>query len=370
MIYLDNASTTKINDEVKKEIIKYLGDDYFFNPSSFYGEKNKQLIESARKEIANFINCDPEEIFFTSSGCEGNSWIIQSCLKTFNCYCCVSAIEHKSTIECFHDIKLPHSLIGVDVLGRINKKELEYVLSMFHTLISIQYANNEIGTIQNIDEISKIVHRYSGLLHVDATQAFGHIPIDVKESGIDFLTASGHKIGAPKGIGFVYIKKNIVLKPLIYGSQMDGKRGGTENLPYIMGLKKAVQIRREYIENKEYNKTAEMRQYFISELRKNFEIKINGDEYMRIPNNISVTFKENISAESLILILNSAGIYMSKGAACNTTSIEPSKVLMAIGLTEEEAAKTIRISIGDDISKDEIDIVISEMKKAIRIICG
>ena len=257
-IYLDNAATTKPKKEVVEAMMPYLMDKWH-NPSALYSKasKIKKDVESARKTIGKFINANGNEIFFTSSGSESNCWAIQGfvnhCIARGKNPCVItSIIEHKSVIECVdHLNNINVHYIGVDKNGFINISQLRNML--FHAaticeeevLVSIQFANNEIGTIQHIKEIAEEVHRFGGVFHTDAVQAFGHVQIDVKDLDVDMLTASGHKVGCPKGIGILYKKDSVSINPLIYGSQMDGMRGGTENVPYIIGMAKAVELLQE-----------------------------------------------------------------------------------------------------------------------------
>ena len=377
-IYLDNAATTKPKKEVVEAMMPYLVDKWH-NPSALYNEasKIKKDIESARKTIGDFINANGNEIFFTSSGSESNCWAIQGfvnhCIARGKNPCVItSVIEHKSIIECVDNLNnVDVHYISVDKNGFINIEQLRNVL--FHAsticgekvLVSIQFANNEIGTIQHINEIAEEVHRFCGVFHTDAVQAFGHIDIDVKELDVDMLTASGHKIGCPKGIAILYKKDSINISPLIYGSQMDGMRGGTENVPYIIGMAKAVELIEE--DNEYQLRMTIIRNNFISQL-KSLGCSINGSVEDRLCNNINITFLQNISGESMVYMLDACGIYVATGSACNSHTITPSYVLKAIGLSDEDAYKTIRITLPDDIDIEEIDKVIHEMSKQILLL--
>lgn len=373
MIYLDNASTTQPKQEVINAMMPYFTDKWY-NPSVLYsrGTEIKDDIEKARKTIGSFINADKDEIFFTSGGSESNCWAIQGFVNYWNNLKKVptiitSVIEHKSIISCVDNVHANIHYIGVDKNGFIDIQTLKDILSYTKgekVLVSIQYANNEIGTIQSIKTISKIVHEYGAVFHTDAVQAFGHIPIDVKGLGIDMMSASGHKIGTPKGIGFLYKKHNVMINPLIYGSQMDGLRGGTENVPYIIGLSKAVEL----CNFDNISKMINISDYIIRRFKWEFNCKFNGHYIFRLPNNISLTFPQEITSESLIYLLDMNEIYLSAGSACNAHSLKPSYVLKAIGLSDEEANRTIRITLTDDIDKNIIDYVITEIKKQINLI--
>lgn len=375
MIYLDAAATTKPNQKVIEAMMPYFTEKWY-NPSSLYssGNKIKNDIENARNVIGEFIGANGDEIFFTSGGSESNCWAIQGfishCVKNGKTPCIItSTIEHKSIIECVGNSNCYVEYIGVDKDGFINIQELKDAI--YHeklyceVLVSIQFANNEIGTIQHIKEIADIVHKFGAVFHTDAVQAFGQVDISVEDLGIDMLSASGHKIGTPKGIGFLYKKNGIGISPLIYGSQMDSMRGGTENVPYIMGMAKAIKLIQR---DDEYElRLSILRNNFISQL-KSIGCKVNGSLNKRLPNNISVTFAQNITGESLIYMLDMSGIYISAGSACNSKSIKPSYVLKAIKLSDEDANKTIRITLPNDITAEEIDKAMGEIKKQIKLL--
>jgi cysteine desulfurase len=376
-VYLDNAATTKIKKEVVESMLPYLIGQYY-NPSSLYSSaaKIKEDIERAREIVGNFINATGDEIYFTSSGSESNCWAISGFCHYWNALkvrpvIITSTIEHKSVLECVRDMVADVYYVDVDKNGLIKLEILSKLLNNISLwglplLCSFQLANNEIGSVQDIQKISTIIRQHGGLLHVDGVQAFGQIPIDVDEMGVDMLSVSGHKVGCPKGIGFLYIRNGTTISPLIYGSQMDGKRGGTENAPYIMGMAKAVELC-----DVSENKIIEMqskRDYFIGCLEMECGCKLNGHYPHRLPNNISVTFPQNITGEALLYTLDMSDIQISTGSACNSKSIEPSYVLKAIGLTDEEAMRTIRISLSDDITYSDIDYVVEEIDKAIKLI--
>ena len=376
-VYLDAAATTKVKQEVVEAMIPYFTEQYY-NPSSLYSPatKIKEDIERARKIVGNFIKATSDEIFFTSSGSESNCWGISGFCHYWNTLnvrpvIITSTIEHKSILECVKNMIADVYYVDVDKNGLIKLDVLSKLLNDVSLwglplLCSFQLANNEIGTIQNIKDISNMLWKCGGMLHVDAVQAFGQIPIDVDEMGIDMLSVSGHKIGCPKGTGFLYVRKGVAVSPMIYGSQMDGKRGGTENVPYIMGLAKAV----EFCDISD-NKIREMyskRDYFIGCLEYKFGCKLNGHRSQRLLNNINVTFPQNITGESLLYMLDMSNIFIATGSACNSQSIKPSYVLKAIGLTDDEAMRTIRITISDDITYEQIDYVIDEIDKAIKLI--
>lgn len=375
-IYLDAAGTTKPKKAVIEAMLPYLSDKWY-NPSALYSEasKIKKDIESARKTIGNFINSNSNEIFFTSSGSESNCWAIQGFVNYCNrkgeeATIITSVIEHKSIISCVENMNVDVHFVGVDKEGFVDMTTLERLihdayLEANNILVSVQFANNEIGTIQHIKEIAALVHKYGALFHTDAVQAFGYISIDVENLGVDMLTASGHKIGCPKGIGVLYKKHSVNIDPLIYGSQMDGMRGGTENVPYIIGMAKAVKLLEE--DNEYQLRMTILRNNFITQL-KSLGCSINGSIEDRLPNNINVTFSNNISGESMVYMLDTCGIYIATGSACNSHSIIASYVLKAIGLSDEDAHKTIRITLPDDITQEKINKVIHEIERQIKLL--
>jgi cysteine desulfurase len=376
MIYLDAAATTKPDQRVIDTMMPYFTTKWH-NPSSLYNKAVdiKKDIDYARSIIGEFISARSDEIFFTSGGSESNCWAVQGfvneCLLNKKKPCIItSKIEHKSILECVCHSSAKSVFIGVDKDGFVNIEELEYWLSLakdlsYNTLVSIQFANNEIGTIQRIKEIAELVHKYNAIFHTDSVQAFGQLDINVKELGIDMMSMSGHKIGAVKGVGCLYIKNGINIQPLIYGTQMDSMRGGTENVPYIMGMAKAVQLIQR---DKECQlRLAILRNDFVKRLRA-IGCSMNGSLDERLPNNISVILPDGVTGESVLYMLDMSDIFVSTGAACNSHSVEPSYVLKAIKLTDEEAMRTIRISLPHDITMEDIDYVVDEIEKAIKII--
>ena len=377
MIYLDSAATTKVKPEVIDAMMPYLTEQYY-NPSSLYSPaiKIKEDIERTRKLVGNFIGANGEEIYFCSGGSEANCTIIQGFVNRCNrknkeATVITSTIEHKSIVECVKHMNANIYYVDVDRYGFVNLNTLERLLYDTHNeaneiLVSIQFANNEIGTIQDIKKIAELTHKYDGVFHTDAVQAVGQILINVEELGIDALSCSGHKFGAPKGSGFFYKRKGIDIDPLIYGSQMDSMRGGTENVIYIAGLAKAIELCD--VSEIAYKEACDKRDFFIECLNTKFGCKLNGHLINRLPNNINVTFSQNITGESLLYMLDMSGIKISTGSACNSKSIEPSHVLKAIGLSDEDAMKTIRITLSDDIWYKDIHLVVDEIDKAIKLI--
>lgn len=385
-LYLDSAATAKPNKEVLEAVMPYLTDN-FYNPSSIYsnGVRVRRAIDDARESIAGFINADTDEIFFTSGSSESNCWAIQGYLLAgvmdiSTTSIVTTKIEHKSIMECVDAMErfgnatyyCDVTYLDVDKDGFVDMEQLESVFKdreepdYYDIFVSIQLANNEVGTIQDIKAISDIIHKYGGILHVDATQAFGQIPIDVKAMGIDMLSASAHKLeGGFKGVGLLYKKKDIEIQPIIYGSQNAGQRGGTENCFGIIGFAKAVELASKEMEDK--LALSVMRDYFISELTRN-GCKLNGASVHRLPNNINVMLPEGIGSEELLYMLDLDDIQCSVGSACNSHSKKPSYVLKALGLTDEEAARSVRFTISSDITYDDIDYVVEKIVKIMKII--
>lgn len=378
-IYLDNSATTRPAREVVDVIVDYLVDRWH-NPSSLYSNatKAKEDLNSAKKTVANFISANADEIYFTSSGSESNCWALQGFVNYARHHdkfpvVIASKIEHHSIMACLDELKndAPVYYVHVDKDGFINMEELESYLKLYSNsskasiLVSIMQANNEIGTIQDIKYISEMVHKYNAVLHCDCTQSFGHIPISVAYLGIDMMTASGHKINAPKGVGFLYKRNGININPLIYGSQMNDMRGGTENVPYIMGFAKAVELSDKRV--LDCRKIEIVRDSFIDELI-GIGCKLNGAKYYRLPNNINVMLPDGVGGEEMLYMLDFSNIMISTGSACNSMMKEPSYVLKAIGLTDEECARSIRITFSEDISNEDIDKVVKEIENSIKIL--
>lgn len=380
-IYLDSAATAKPKPEVIEAMLPYLTGDKWHNPSSLYAPalKVKQDMEDARKVVADFIGAEPEEIVFTSSGSESNCMALRGFADKavedgYAPVIITSAIEHKSIMSCVDALNLHGAYVekvGVDSNGFINLGQLEELLS-FHcsfgfnrVLVSMQYANSEIGTVQHIKEISDMIHQCGATFHTDAVQAAGQIPIDVKQFGIDMMSVSGHKLGCPRGSAFLYKNKDAKIGSLIFGSQESGLRGGTENVAGIIGLARAVELAKNAIKNREA--VAMMRSYLIDKLEA-IGCKLNGSKVNRLPNNVNV--QTGVNAESLLLMLDMSGFYVSTGSACNSKSIEPSYVLKGIGLSDEEANSSIRLTISQDTTFEETGKAVEEIERSIKLIKG
>lgn len=366
MIYLDNAATTKPKKEVIDVILRCLSEDWG-NPSSPYsfGIKAREVVNKGRKTVASFIGADPSEIIFTSGASESNSLAICGFLKANSSILFTSAIEHKSILKIFDDYypkNIFKNLLSVNEYGVLNLVDLQEKISKCRfPLVSVQYANNEIGTIQNIKKISKIVHQCGGVIHTDATQIIPDKKINVKDLDVDMLSFSGQKIGTPKGIGVLYIKKGIKINPIIYGTQENGLRGGTENVPYIAGLAEAMRCLS--------YPTKEVRDYFVNRVLSEIEDCYLvgtpcGDE--RLHNNASICFK-GVQSESILLMLDQKGIYVSSGSACNSSSLEPSHVLKAVGLLKDDLYSIVRFTFGEN-TIEEVDTVISELAEIVKML--
>lgn len=368
-IYLDNGATTQVAEEVARAMQKILTKK-FGNPSSLYtlGEEAKKELESARKIIAEKINADSSEIIFTSGGTESDNLAIKGIAyqnKNKGNHIITSAIEHPAVLRTCKVLEKEGfniTYLSVDKEGFIDLKKLEAAITSQTLLVTIMHANNEIGTIQDIEKIGKICKEKNVIFHTDAVQSFTKTPIDVKKMNIDLLSLSAHKIHGPKGVGALYIKKGIKLKPLLDGGSQENKiRSGTENLPGIVGFGKAVEISKE----QDLEKMKLLRDMLIKEIEKNIDsIIINGAREKRLPNNVNISFKY-VEGESLLYQLNSKGIAVSTGSACSSHSLEPSHVLMAIGLKPEVAHGSIRFTLSRYTTKEEIEYTIKNLKEIV-----
>lgn len=373
-IYFDNAATTPIKTEVLNEMIPYLTKEYG-NASSLYtiGRNAKRAIENARKQVAELINCKPNEIFFTGSGSESDNTAIKCYAyanKEKGKHIITSKIEHPAVIETCKNLEkhgYEVSYIDVDEEGILKLDELEKNIKNTTILISIMFANNEIGTIQPIEEISKIAHSRNITFHTDAVQALGNTLIDVERQKIDMLSLSGHKINAPKGIGALYIKDGIEVEKFINGGHQEkNKRAGTENVAGIVGLGKACQIANRNME-KHIKYLKKLREYYIDRLKKEFseKIRINGSMEKRLPGNANISFK-NEDSSKIIYKLDEKGICVSSGSACSSGNTEPSHVLKAIAVPEEYINCAIRTTFGDNNTFEQIDYLIRCLKNIIK----
>lgn len=367
MIYLDNNSTTPIKPEVFAAMEPYLT-DRFYNPSAPYSEGRAIAaeIESAREFFAKSINAEPEEIYFVSCGSEANTWAL-NCLMFPKTLIITDNIEHHSVLNALNN---EAHIVSVDSQrGKVDVKKLHQTIKDYsnrNLLVSCMWINNEIGTIQPIKEIGDIVNECNTYFHVDAVQAYGKIPIDVRANHIDFLSVSSHKIGAPRGSGFLYVSKNTPFAPLIYGGQQERHmRAGTENVAGIIGFKTAAEIAMKKMDTNE-RKLWLLHDYLTDRLDKINSIKINNRGMYAYPSTISVNC--GVPAEEMVAYLDTFGIYVSSGSACNSHSDEPSHVLKAIRLSDEEANNTIRISMSAENTVEELAFTAELIEKGIELL--
>lgn len=367
-IYLDNNATTKTDEEVVKAMMPYLLDNYG-NPSSIYkiGRENKKVVEDSREKIAKILNCVPNEIYFTSGGSESDNTAIRGIAYSYKNkgnHIITSKIEHPAVLETCKQLEkegFEVSYIGTDKNGIVDLEELKKEIKKTTTLITIMFANNEIGTLQPIKEIGEIAKNNNIIFHTDAVQAVGSVLIDVKELNIDSLSLSAHKFYGPKGIGVLYVRKGIKFEKFVNGGHQErNKRAGTENVAGIVGLAKAIELA--YQDLEEHNKKIkELRDYYVEQVKEKIPyIKINGDMEKRLPGNSNISFRF-IEGEGLLLNLDLKGICASSGSACTSGSLDPSHVLLAIGLPHEIAHGSLRISIGKYNTKEEIDYLVENL---------
>ncbi len=370
--YFDNAATTRVKEEVLKEMLPYFR-DFYGNPSSIYtaGRKAKRDIEVARKRVASLIGANTSEIYFTSGGSESDNTAIKGIAyeyKNKGNHIITSKIEHPAVLNSCRVLEkdgFEVTYLNVDEEGKINLEELCNSITSKTILISIMYANNEIGTIQPISEIAKIAKENKIIFHTDAVQAVGNVPIDVSKMGIDLLSLSGHKIYGPKGIGALYVKNNIKFKKFIDGGHQEKNiRAGTENVAGIVGLGKACMLS-EYNLDKHISELQNLRDYYLKQVKeKIIDIKLNGSKTDRLPGNSNISFK-NIEASTLIFKLDEKGICASSGSACTSGSAEPSHVLVAIGLPKEMSQGALRVTFGEDNTKEDVDYLVDSMVEII-----
>lgn len=373
LIYLDHAATTAARPEVVDAMLPYFTENYG-NPSSVYKFSNtsKDAIVNAREVIAKSLNTEPKDIYFTAGGSESDNWALKETARVYKDkgrHIITSTIEHHAilhTCEFLEKEGFEVTYVGVDENGIIKMDELKKAIRPDTILISVMFANNEIGTIQPIKEIGAIAREKGILFHTDAVQAYGQLPIDVDDMNIDMLSASGHKLNGPKGIGFLYIRKGIKIRNLIHGGgQERARRAGTENVPGIVGLGKAVEIAVETMADR-ISYESELRDYLIDRVLAEIPYtRLNGDRYNRLPNNVNFSF-QFIEGESLLIMLDMAGICGSSGSACTSGSLDPSHVLLGIGLPHEIAHGSLRLTLGHENTKEEIDYVIDKLKEIVQ----
>ena len=371
--YFDHAATTPVREEVIKEMLPYFSMQYG-NASVMYslGRNARKAMNKARSRVANALNCDANEIYFTSCGSESDNLAIKGFAyanKNKGNHIITSKIEHHAVLHTCQELEKEGfnvTYLNVDKNGRIDMQELVNSIREDTILISIMFANNEIGTTQPIDEIGKIAKQRNIVFHTDAVQAIGNLRIDVKKSNIDMLSLSGHKFYAPKGVGALYVRDGIDFKKLQDGGEQErNKRAGTENVAEIVGMGKAIELI--YSEYDDYNqKLQDLRDYFLEKIQENFEnIKINGDLEHRIAGNANISFKDVNGAE-LLFKLDESNICASAGSACSTSNQGPSHVLAAIGLDKEYANGTLRFSFGRDNTKEDVDYLVDKLKEILK----
>ncbi len=370
-IYLDNASTTPVEEEVLEEMTPYFNQK-FGNPSSIhkFGQEARVAIDQSREKVAGFLNCDPKEVVFTGSATEANNIFIQGVIeKHDNPHVITSAIEHDAVLETVKNSKAEVTVLSVDENGFIDLKELEEKIKENTVLVTIMYANNEIGTVQPVKEVVNLIKDKNKerdqriYFHTDAAQAAGYLNCNLEDLAVDGFTMSGHKIYGPKGVGVLFKKRDVNIDPIIFGGgQEDGIRSGTYNTPLIVGMSKAVEL----IEGKKKRKETEnLRDYLIEEVLKIEEASLNGPKEDRLPNNANFSF-EGVEGESIVMILDQENIATSTGSACSSNSLEPSHVLRAIGLGDLAAHSSLRVSVGRETTKKDIDKFLEELKKTIK----
>ncbi len=372
LIYLDNAATTKTAPEVVEAMLPYFT-EYYGNASTVYafGEESKKAVTKGRDTIANVLGAKPEEIYFTAGGSESDNWALKATADAYQSkgkHIITSKIEHHAilhTCDYLEQHGFEITYLDVDENGLISLEDLEAAIRPDTILISIMFANNEIGTIEPVAEIGRIAHEHGVLFHTDAVQAFGQVPINVDEMNIDMLSSSGHKLNGPKGIGFLYIRKGIKIRSFIHGGAQERKRrAGTENVPGIVGFGKAVELAVANMKERT-DKEIELRDYLIGRIEKEIPyVKVNGDRVKRLPNNVNVCFRF-VEGESLLIMLDMKGICASSGSACTSGSLDPSHVLLAIGLPHEIAHGSLRLTLGADTTKEDVDTTVDELKKIV-----
>ena len=373
LIYLDNAATTKTAPEVVEAMLPYFTEHYG-NPSSIYGfaAANKEVITGCREKIAGILGAKSEEIYFTAGGSESDNWALIAAAEAYAAkgkHIITSKIEHHAilhTCEYLEKKGYEVTYLDVDEAGLVDLEQLRASIREDTILISVMFANNEIGTIQPIGEIGQIAREHGILFHTDAVQAFGQVPINVDELHIDMLSASGHKFNGPKGIGFLYIRRGVKIRSFIHGgAQERRRRAGTENVPGIVGIGAAAE-RAERTRIERIGKEQEVRDYLIRRIESEIPYcRLNGDRVKRLPNNVNFSFRF-VEGESLLIRLDMKGICASSGSACTSGSLDPSHVLLAIGLPHEIAHGSLRMTLSEEITKEEADYVVEALKEIVQ----
>lgn len=371
-IYLDNAATTKTAPEVVDAMLPYFTEN-FGNPSSIYeiAGRSKDGVTKARESIAQVLNAKTEEIYFTAGGSEADNWALKAAFEAYGKkgkHIITTKIEHHAILHTCQYLETRGAEItylGVDENGVVDLDELQSAIRPDTILISIMFANNEIGTIQPIKEIGQIAKEHGILFHTDAVQAFGQVPIDVDECNIDMLSSSGHKINGPKGIGFLYIRKGVKIRSFVHGGAQERKRrAGTENVPGIVGYGVAAKMAAETMKERTA-KEIELRDYLIGRITSEIPYcRLNGHPVDRLPNNCNISF-QFIEGESLLIMLDMEGIAASSGSACTSGSLDPSHVLLAIGLPHEIAHGSLRLTLSAETTKEDVDYTVDAIKRIV-----
>ena len=372
-IYLDNAATTRVRPEVAAEVLPIMTETYG-NPSSVhaFGREAKKALEKARTQVATAIGAKKEEIFFTAGGSESDNWALKGTahqLRAKGNHIITTAIEHHAilhTCKALEKEGFTVTYLPVDEYGLVTPEQVEAAITPETILVSIMMANNEIGTIEPIAEIGAVCKKHNVLFHTDAVQAIGHVPVDVKAMNVDMLSMSGHKFYAPKGVGALYIRRGVRIDINQQGgAQERGKRGGTENMAQIVGLGKAIEMATADVEG-HAKKLAHMRDRLIDGILAEIpDVKLNGHRTERLPNNVNVSIRY-IEGEALLLRLDLAGIAASSGSACTSGSLDPSHVLLAIGLPHEVAHGSLRLSLGDFNTEHDVDVVLEKLPEIVK----
>ena len=371
-IYFDHAATTPVKDEVLKAMLPYFTEDYG-NASTVYqlGQKSRAALDEARAKVAGILNCKPNEIFFTGSGSEADNWAIKGAAHANRAkgnHIITSAIEHHAVLHTCKALEkegFEVTYLPVDEYGRVSPEDVKNAIKDTTILITIMFANNEIGTIEPIAEIAEIANEKKILFHTDAVQAVGAVPIDLKELKVDMMSMSAHKFNGPKGVGALYVRQGVRLTNLIEGgAQERGKRAGTENLPGIIGLATALELATESIEEKD-KKISAMRDYIIKNIEEKIPYcRLNGHREHRLPGNVNFSF-EYIEGESMLLWLDINNIAASSGSACTSGSLDPSHVLLAIGLDHATAHGSLRVTLGEENTYEEADFLIKTLAETV-----
>lgn len=372
MIYMDNAATTRVSEDVLDAMLPYFRENYG-NPSAVYSfaDQSKKAVDQARTQAANVIGAKTEEIYFTAGGSESDNWALKAAAEAYSSkgkHIITSKIEHHAVLHtCQHLEKQGYDVtyLGVDENGMVSVSDLQSAIRPDTILISIMAANNEIGTIEPLAEIGKIAREHDILFHTDAVQAYGHIPIQVDEMNIDMLSASGHKLNGPKGVGILYIRKGVKIRSFIHGgAQERNRRAGTLNVPGIVGFGKAAEIAQNTMQERQ-RQVVQLREHLIDRVLSEIpHTRLNGHRTERLPNNVNFCFRF-IEGESLLILLDQLGICASSGSACTSGALDPSHVLLAIGLPHEIAHGSLRLTLSEENTMEDVDFVVDELKKIV-----